>query len=61
MEFMQVTDASYVLAESSDHPMHVGLLMLFEPPKGAGSEFVEAPTSRSLPTTTWRRSSARSR
>ncbi|MBJ8340870.1 wax ester/triacylglycerol synthase family O-acyltransferase [Antrihabitans sp. YC3-6] len=42
MEFMQVTDASYVLAESSDHPMHVGLLMLFEPPKGAGSEFVEA-------------------
>ena len=28
------------MAESREHPMHVGGLSLFEPPEGAGPEFV---------------------
>lgn len=34
------TDAIFLLGESREHPMHVGGLMLFEPPAGAGREFV---------------------
>jgi WS/DGAT/MGAT family acyltransferase len=30
----------FLLAESREHPMHVGGLQLFEPPEGAGPEFV---------------------
>lgn len=34
------TDAVFLLGESREHPMHVGGLQLFEPPDGAGPEFV---------------------
>ena len=34
------TDAVFLLGESREHPMHVGGLQLYEPPAGAGPEFV---------------------
>jgi diacylglycerol O-acyltransferase len=34
------TDSIFLLVESREHPMHVGGLSLFEPPEGAGPEFV---------------------
>lgn len=34
------TDSMFLFAESREHPMHVGGLSLFEPPPGAGPEFV---------------------
>ena len=37
---MTPTDSVFLLAESREHPMHVGGLQLFEPPDGAGPEFV---------------------
>lgn len=37
---MSPLDSVFLLAESREHPMHVGGLMLFEPPEGAGREFV---------------------
>ncbi|TSD96667.1 wax ester/triacylglycerol synthase family O-acyltransferase [Skermania sp. ID1734] len=37
---MQPLDAAFLLAESREHPMHVGALMLFEPPADAGPEYV---------------------
>jgi WS/DGAT/MGAT family acyltransferase len=37
---MAPTDGAFLLAESREHPMHVGGLSLFEPPEGAGPEFV---------------------
>jgi diacylglycerol O-acyltransferase / wax synthase len=40
MEIMMPTDSVFLLAESREHPMHVGGLSLFEPPEGAGPEFV---------------------
>lgn len=40
MPFMPPTDSMFLLAESREHPMHVGGLQLFEPPEGAGPEFV---------------------
>jgi WS/DGAT/MGAT family acyltransferase len=40
MELMAPTDSVFLLAESREHPMHVGGLSLFEPPEGAGPEFV---------------------
>src|SRR5690349_3346851 len=40
MSFMPPTDAMFLLAESREHPMHVGGLQLFEPPEGSGPEFV---------------------
>ncbi|TSD99822.1 wax ester/triacylglycerol synthase family O-acyltransferase [Skermania sp. ID1734] len=40
MELMQPLDAAFLLAESREHPMHVGALMLFEPPADAGPEYV---------------------
>ena len=39
MSFMPPTDSMFLLAESRDHPMHVGGLQLFVPPEGAGAEF----------------------
>ena len=33
-------DAVFLLGESREHPMHVGGLQLYEPPAGAGPEFV---------------------
>ncbi|MFT4298551.1 MAG: wax ester/triacylglycerol synthase family O-acyltransferase [Aeromicrobium sp.] len=40
MPFMPPTDSMFLLAESREHPMHVGGLQLFERPEGAGPEFV---------------------
>lgn len=37
---MTPTDAVFLLGESREHPMHVGGLQLYEPPPGAGPEFV---------------------
>ncbi|HEU4361694.1 MAG TPA: wax ester/triacylglycerol synthase family O-acyltransferase [Mycobacterium sp.] len=40
MELIAPTDSVFLMGESREHPMHVGGLMLFEPPEGAGREFV---------------------
>jgi WS/DGAT/MGAT family acyltransferase len=40
MQLMSPTDSVFLLGESREHPMHVGGLQLFEPPEGAGREFV---------------------
>ncbi|MGZ4528619.1 MAG: WS/DGAT/MGAT family O-acyltransferase [Mycobacterium sp.] len=40
MELMTPTDAVFLLGESREHPMHVAGLQLYEPPQGAGPEFV---------------------
>ena len=37
---MSPADSVFLLGESREHPMHVGGLQLFEPPDGAGLEFV---------------------
>jgi WS/DGAT/MGAT family acyltransferase len=40
MQLMSPTDSMFLLTETREHPMHVGGLMLFEPPPGAGPELV---------------------
>jgi diacylglycerol O-acyltransferase len=40
MSFMLPTDSMFLLAESREHPMHVGGLQLFELPDGAGPDVV---------------------
>jgi diacylglycerol O-acyltransferase / wax synthase len=40
MPIMPVTDSMFLLAESREHPMHVGGLQLFELPDGAGPDYV---------------------
>lgn len=40
MSFMPPTDSMFLLAESREHPMHVGSLQLFVPPEGSGPEYV---------------------
>jgi diacylglycerol O-acyltransferase / wax synthase len=40
MALMPVTDSMFLLAESREHPMHVGGLQLFELPDGAGPDYV---------------------
>jgi diacylglycerol O-acyltransferase len=40
MELMTPTDSVFLMIESREHPMHVGGLQLFQPPEGAGPEFV---------------------
>ncbi len=40
MSYMPPTDSMFLLAESREHPMHVGGLQLFTPPDGAGPDFV---------------------
>ncbi|MEB3049424.1 wax ester/triacylglycerol synthase family O-acyltransferase [Mycolicibacter sp. MYC123] len=40
MELISLLDSVFLLGETREHPMHVGGLMLFEPPEGAGREFV---------------------
>lgn len=40
MELISPTDSMFLLAESREHPMHVGGLQLFEPPDDMGSEFL---------------------
>lgn len=37
---MPVTDSVFLLAESREHPMHVGSLEIFTPPEGAGPDYV---------------------
>ncbi len=37
---MAPTDSLFLLSESREHPMHVGGLQLFEPPKDAGPDFM---------------------
>jgi len=41
MEFISPVDSMFLLAESREHPMHVGGLQLFEPPEGAGPDFLQ--------------------
>lgn len=40
MELISPVDSMFLLGESREHPMHVAGLQLFEPPKGAGPEFI---------------------
>jgi diacylglycerol O-acyltransferase len=40
MGLMPVTDSMFLLAESREHPMHVGGLQLYELPEGAGPDYV---------------------
>ncbi len=40
MSFMPLTDSMFLMAESREHPMHVGGLQLFELPDGAGPDVV---------------------
>lgn len=39
MPFMPPTDSMFLLAESREHPMHVGGLQLFVPPEDAGPQY----------------------
>lgn len=39
MELISPVDAVFLLAESREHPMHVGALQLFEAPEDAGPDF----------------------
>ncbi|WP_405178835.1 wax ester/triacylglycerol synthase family O-acyltransferase [Nocardia sp. NBC_01377] len=48
MEFVSPIDALFLLAESREHPMHVGGLMLFEPPEDAGPDYVRRTHERIL-------------
>ncbi len=40
MDLIAPLDALFLLAESREHPMHVGSLQLFEPPEDAGPEYL---------------------
>lgn len=40
MQPISPTDAIFLLGESREHPMHVGGLQLFQPPEGAGPEYL---------------------
>ena len=40
MELISPVDSLFLLGESREHPMHVGGLQLFEPPQGAGKDFL---------------------
>ena len=40
MAIMPITDSLFLLAESREHPMHVGGLQLYELPEGAGPDYV---------------------
>lgn len=37
---MPITDSIFLLAESREHPVHVGGLQLFDPPEGAGPDYL---------------------
>jgi WS/DGAT/MGAT family acyltransferase len=63
MQLISPTDSIFLVGESREHPMHVGGLQLYEPPEGAGKDFVRdlyqgmiahtefAPTFRKHPST----------
>ncbi|WP_166906950.1 wax ester/triacylglycerol synthase family O-acyltransferase [Mycobacterium sp. DL440] len=40
MELMSPTDSMFLIAETREHPFHVGGLALYEPPAGVGLEFM---------------------
>jgi len=40
MELIAPLDSLFLLGESREHPMHVAGLQLFEPPEGAGPEYI---------------------
>ena len=40
MELIAPLDSVFLIGESREHPMHVAGLQLFEPPKGAGPDFI---------------------
>jgi diacylglycerol O-acyltransferase / wax synthase len=40
MELISPTDSMFLIGESREHPMHVAGLQLFEPPEGAGPDFI---------------------
>ncbi len=40
MELISPADLIFLIGESREHPMHVGGLALYDPPEGAGPEFV---------------------
>ncbi len=40
MELIAPLDSMFLLGESREHPMHVAGLQLFEPPQGAGPDYV---------------------
>ncbi|MEV0296362.1 wax ester/triacylglycerol synthase family O-acyltransferase [Nocardia sp. NPDC050710] len=42
MKFVSPVDAMFLLAESHANPMHVGSVLLFEPPPDAGPDFAHA-------------------
>lgn len=46
MPFMPPTDSMFLLAETREHPMHVGGLQLFELPDGAGPEWTRETIER---------------
>ncbi|AQT82092.1 diacylglycerol O-acyltransferase [Mycolicibacterium litorale] len=48
MELISPTDSMFLLAETREHPMHVGGLQLFEPPEGAGEDFIRDIYARML-------------
>jgi len=50
MELISPVDSMFLLAESREHPMHVAGLQLFEPPEGAGPEFLRDIYQRVLAT-----------
>ena len=40
MELIAPLDAMFLLSESREHPMHVAGLQVFEPPGGAGGDYL---------------------
>ncbi|WP_067841025.1 WS/DGAT/MGAT family O-acyltransferase [Nocardia lijiangensis] len=42
VEFISPPDAIFLVNESREHPMHVGSLQLFQPPEGAGPDFIRS-------------------
>ncbi|WP_076476339.1 WS/DGAT/MGAT family O-acyltransferase [Williamsia sterculiae] len=43
---MPITESMFLIAESREHPMHVGGLQLFTPPDGAGPDYVRSIVQR---------------
>ena len=41
MPLMPITESMFLLAETREHPMHVGGLQLFVPPDGEAEDFGE--------------------
>ena len=49
---MPVTDSMFLIAETREHPMHVGGLQLFELPEGAGPDYLNGVYRRLVESTT---------